>query len=80
MKSTYCNLKSDFKKVSFFNVIFVIPVNFLVMSEILDNYYANNQNIGDGSTAGEKVRQFGPKFEQKDRMGLVTSWEEIPAY
>ena len=54
---------------------------FSVMSEILDNFYASNQTIGDGSTrAGEKVRQVGSRFEQKDRMDLVTSWEEIPAY
>ena len=77
--------KINWKWIRFLTFSLLFPNKLLscfsVMSEILDNFYASNQNIVDGSTrAGEKVRQLGSRFEQKDRMDLVTSWEEIPAY
>ena len=50
------------------------------MSEILDNYYTNSRNVGDNSTAGDKVQKLGSKFELKDGLELVSSWEEIHEY
>ncbi len=50
------------------------------MSEILHNYYANSKNVGDNSTAGDKVQRLASKFEQKDGLELVSSWEEIHQY